>query len=326
VSKSLKESIRESLKALLAEAISGGATHYNSNSISTKPILGDYVWPSEHSDYDDETDADIEKNTFPEDLLYDAMSHFLEARQSGGFNLIDPHILKYLRRLLIDGSYPGVFTSPDPDQFVYRGMVMDRRDFEAAFGDVKRDAGGWYEITRRNVLNKVSDVLNKLSKGKMGKGEHFTWDQAKLKQNNYTDSKFRERDVPTTVQERMYLDEKYWKMANSMWTTSLRSGLRYAMSVKQKMEAEGSEMFEPVIFVMTASPNTATFLDLDTMISDYPSLASKMKGTKKGESLLLGDAQVNNIYVFYNNKLSRKVDPNQKTYRIRPFQMPNNDK
>lgn len=285
---------REIIRKLILESLSefeeneNFKSHFEKNMFKkSKPELGNYVWPIDNININ----ADIEKNTFVEDLLKSELEKVFEERQKGNYHPISSFLASHLKDITSSMTYPDIFqlVKPEDYQYLYRGLVLERRDFESLFGKIPDDAGDFFEKVSRDLSNTFNSFLFKLTKMQRFQKKDMTWIQRKT-------------ETPYSDSDRFIQDDSISKtkktIGYSFWTDTLSNAAEYSLAARQKFT-----FIDPVIVVITANTNFSDFLKLDPLIYQYLFIKQKAKGTPKNEFILLGDAIINSIYVFYDKHL-----------------------
>jgi len=281
--------------------------HWSGGLPGSRKRLGNYVWPELHSDIG----LEIEKDTPIESLLIQQIEGLFKARKNGNYYRMDPYYVQKIKNIVDEFGYTNIFraASPDTNQYLYRGIVMERVDFEKVFGVIPNDSGTFFQRSLRSVQNTFNRFLLNISGLEKYNKTATTWDQIKPNSENkiYSDGAYRNR-----IQSGRSVKDTQQTISYSFWTSSLTSAFNYAKASRNMLSFR-----DPVIFVITSSTNTSTFLSLDPLISQYDFIKRHSIGTPKGEFILIGDAQINSIYIFYDKGLgSRTSDEESKKKEI----------
>lgn len=337
---------RNKLRQLIKESIDKNRKHYKGEPNRNKEF-GDYLWPDFHIDYEADTDADIEENTYSEnDVLKQLMMYY----QADTFNT-DTTMTNTAAQIIKDAAlkrtYPFVFRQHQG--LAYRGMALYKNDYERLYSSVpssykltasERDKfnvsppdekkyqdpiTSFLSITSVPLINFYERMITKL-----GNVLSFSTDVNKRKEWDYENTIL--RDIPVTDEDYNFLHTKeYQHDANpsdkfssfdddlypnfkselglSDWNTSPRAAGYYAIEAARKLKAARSSQ-EVIPFMIICDPRKTSkgvFVDLYIGIKEqYPKLEKELIHLKKGDILLIGDADIERLTVFDNRGMGLK--------------------
>ena len=233
--------------------------------------------------------------------------------------------LAYRGMALYKNDYERLYSSVPSS---YKLTARERDKFNISPPDEKKyqdPITSFLSITSVPLINFYERMITKL-----GNVLSFSTDANKRKEWDYENTIL--RDIPVTDEDYDFLHTKeYQHDANpadkfssfdddlypnfkselglSDWNTSPRAAGYYAMEAARKLKAARSSQ-EVIPFMIICDPRKTSkgvFVDLYTGIKEqYPKLEKELMHLKKGDILLIGDADIERLTVFDNRGMGLK--------------------